>query len=468
MSRKSRQLQRTRLASSGGWGNGLAKSKPASGQSPTVNPFMLPKNAGLNVISKTFPSNYYVEWDLSTWRSACDQAIKMGYTMSYATLCSWAFECSPFIQSLFTKISNKLKKISFSVQDAKGNTIDVLTDELCNQLWNLELRKEMAWSYFWGFSGLNFDPIAGKVYKYPMQDIDPINRMLRSSTYAFYDGVNFADNINLIFVQPSTSYESFLGWMQPITRSFIQMNLTSNNWVSAGRRLAFPLTTVGYPQNDNAVDATGQPFNPYKQQAEDIAANIDPSQGLVYPYTIDDKGNIVKAIDVGFENPGTGTNAHKIYQEFNQEQKNDIMTMVLGGTLTQGTAANGNRALGEVHADELDDVIDSMVTFLTAELNGPFKNKICKFYKNFPDCKFAADTKKQMSIQEIGQLSTVVIQNGKRLTDDFFISNGLNREYFEDAPAPAPLKGGEEEDEDADVMMAVQQRTAKPGSKKKF
>ena len=89
---------------SGGWGLGDNVANPAGGQAPSVNPFLLPKAAGINVTSQTFPSNYYVEWNLSTWRMACDQAIKMGNCTSIATLFSWAYECSPFIQSLFTKL----------------------------------------------------------------------------------------------------------------------------------------------------------------------------------------------------------------------------------------------------------------------------------------------------------------------------------------------------------------------------
>lgn len=454
--------------SSGGWGNGNLKQTPASGQQPAVNPFLLPKTAGLNVTSQVYPSYYYVEWDMSSWRAACDQAVNMGYPLSYATLSVWTFQKSAFVQSLFTKIANKLRKISFSFMDAKGNQVLTLTDELCNQLWTQELRKEMALAFFWGFSGLNFDPVNGKVYKYPMQQIDPINRMLRASTFSFYDGERFSDADNLLFVQPSTSQESFLGWMQPITAAFIQMNLASNNWLAAGRRLAFPLMTIGYPQNDGGIDpTTNTAINPYKNQAELIAQNIDPSVATVYPYTLDQNGNIVKSIEVGFENPGAGANMHKVYQEFNQEQKNDIMTMILGGTLSNGTAKNGNRALGEVHERELDDVIEAVVQFVVAELNGEFLQKIKKYYKNFPEGKFYANLTKQLTVEEIAGLSNVVNQNGKRLTDQFFIENGLNREYFEDGPVVEP-KPGDNEDEDPEVMMATPSKPLKQLLKKKY
>ena len=306
----------------GGWGQGTPGAKPATGQNPSVNPFIIPKAAGLNVFSQTYPSNYFVEWNLSTWRYACDQTMKMGYTLSYATLVSWAYECSPFIRSLFEALGSALERIPVYIEDKKGNKLKDWSKELCDSTWAIQLRKEVLFSYFWGFSGINFDPASKKVYKYPMQDIDPINRMLRSSTYSFGDGMLFEDHDNLLFIQPSSSYEAFLGWMQPITRSFIQMNVNKNNWIAAGKRLAFPVLTVGYPQNDGAVDPiTGFSLNPYKIQAEQIAANIDPSQALTYPYTKDLSGNIQKAIEIGFEQPKASSSMHKVYQEFNAEEK---------------------------------------------------------------------------------------------------------------------------------------------------
>lgn len=430
----------------GGYGLGNKKTKPASGTQPAVNPFLTPKASGLNTISQTFPNNYYVEWNLSTWRSACDQCIRMGYATSYAVLVSWAFECSPFIQSLFNKLGAALDKIPFFCIDGKGNQLPELTDELCGKLWHMQLRKEIMFAYFWGFTGLNFDPVLGKVYKYPMQDIDPINRFLKSSTFAFYDGVSFNEHDNLLFVQPSSNYESFLGWMQPITRSFIQMNLANNNWIAAGRRLAFPLMTMGYPQNDQAEDPLNptQVVNPYKVQAEAIAANIDPSKALVYPYTLDDKGGIVKSIEIEFEKPGTAANMHKIFQEFNADQKADIQEMIFGRSFTNTSSGGGNRALGEVEEQAVAEVMTAILPTVLAILNDDFKLKISKFYEKLPtDWKFGYNQSKQLTVADIVSLSGVVISSGFKFTQAFFEQNGLSKEFIEEAPVIAPPENKE-------------------------
>lgn len=462
----------------GGWGIGEKGAKPATGTNPTVNPFLIPKSAGLNITSQTFPSNYYVDWNLSTWRSSCDQAIKMGYTMGYATLVSWVYESSPFIQSLFRALSVGLGKIPFYYNDLKGNRLEDWTEELCNKPWQIQLRKEILFSFFWGFTGLNFDPFEGKVYKYPMQDIDPINRMLRSNTYAFYDGYNFADHDNLLFIQPSTAYESFLGWMQPISRSFIQMNMNKNNWIAAGRRLAFPILTVGYPQNDGAMavdPVTGQPLlddqnnpitiNPYKLQAETIAANIDPSKAMVYPYTINEKGEIQKSIEIAQEGKGAGNKAHDIFVDFNEAEKNEIREMILGGTLTADVGNSGSRALGEVQERKFDSVLADNVEFVLAYLNDEYMRKIRKFYKNMPEGKFDINRAKQLPLEDVVKISNVVIQNGKRLTDAFFEANGLVKDFIEDIPTPMAGKTDEEDGKEYEFARPYKTFT---GAKKKF
>jgi len=51
--------------------------------------------------------------------------------------------------------------------------------------------------------------------------------------------------------------------------------------------------------------------------------------------------------------------------------------------------------------------------------------------------------------------SQVMSENGKRLTEQFFIDNGVPEEYFEDAPTPTVGKNGKPiPDPDPEVMVA--------------
>lgn len=442
-SSNARRARRALLkANGGGYGSGNTVAVPAHGQNPSVNPFIIPKQSGLNTITQMFPSNYYVDWDLTTWRAACDQASKQGFPINYAALTSWTFESSAFIQSLFNKMADAIMKVPCFLEDSKGNKNEIWTQEICDKRWFQELRQEILFSYFWGFSGLNFDPINNKIYKYPMQNIDPINRFLRESTFNFTDGLKFADNVNLLFVQPSTSYERFLGWMQPITRMYIQMNLNSNNWIQAGRRLAFPFFTIGYPASDNEIKNGTYQINPLRLDAENYAANVDPSKTLISPYTLTADGKAQMSLLVDAKDSNSKQNAHKIYQEFNEDGKNDLRELVFGGNLTGSAGKYGTKGLGEVHEVQLKNAVAAKNEFILSVLNDPndFLAKIRVFYKNMPkDLRFGTNRTKEFDIEEIKELSKAVVENGNRLKPSFFIKYGIATEDIEEKPKEEPV-----------------------------
>lgn len=419
-----------------GWAVGGKGQTPATGSWPTVNPYMIPKNSGLNVISQTYPSNYFVEWTLETHRIACDRAIKQGFTPDIATLYSWVYESSPFVQSMFRTIDSAINSIPFYFTDEKGNVLDEWTKELCGKPWHQNLRREIAFSFFWGFTGLNFDPISGRIYKYPMQQIDPLNRLLKQATYSPWDGVFFDEMDNLLFIQPNTNYEAFLGWMQAIARMFIQMNLNDSNWIAAGKKLAFPIFTIGYPEGSNATTPSGMEVNPYREEAIEISKNIGPGSAVVFPYVKLPNGEIQKNIEIQFEQTGASQKAHSIYLDFNTEKKNEIREMILGGTLTADVGDSGSRALGEVQERKLKEFLKPVIEFVLAYLNDDYIKKISKFYDKFPKGQFDMDRAKRLTIEEIVAWSGVLQASGKQFTGEFFEQNGFAPEFIEDRPEP--------------------------------
>ena len=426
--------------SGGGYGQGNSNGKPATGTLPGVNPFMIPKQSGLSWFTQVYPDQYYVDWDLTTWRIACDQAQKQGFPVSYAALVNWCFEASTFIQSLFTTMEDGVIKMPCYLVDDKGNKNEQWTAEICAKKWFQDLRKEICSADLWGFIGLNFDPIGNKIYKYPMSSIDPINRLLRQSTYNFTDGVYFAEKANLLFVQPSTSYERFLGKMQPIAREFIMMNMNSMNWLQAGRRLAFPLLSIGYPGESPNITDKGNLISPFKLIAEEYAANLDPSKSLITPYTIDRDGNKQYALDLITKDTSGKQNAHKIYQEFNSDQKNDIRELVYGGTLTSSIGkSGGSYSASKTHENKLKTALEARNEEILAVLNdeNDFLKKIRLFYKNFPDnLHFDTNRTKEWTIDEVALISDSVSKNGLKLTKPFYVKLGLDSEDIDEAPEP--------------------------------
>lgn len=439
-----------------GWGVGAPGARPAKNNPPSVNPFMMPKDAGINIMSQVFTPSYFVEWNLTTHRLACDQVINTGQTMSIATLYTWCFQSSPFVQSLFARLGAALDEVKFFAVTPDGEPNDALTEEMVNKPWLMELRREILWSTLWGFTGLNFDPRMKRVYKYPMQQLDPLNRMLRGGTYTYYNGEKFDECDNLLYIQPSTNQESFLGPMQPITRMFIQMNQASNNWLAAGRRLAFPVMTVGYPQNTGALDPSNNQFNIFKLEAEKIAAEIDPSKGFVFPYTLLPNGEIQKAVEIDFQETKAGQNMYKIYSEFNDDLKNEIREFILGGTLQSSgsKSGSGSRSLGEVHERMFKQAVKGKLEFVLNVLNCDFVPKISRLYNGLPQgWRYDIDRTNQYTMEEMAALSATLTENGLRLDKQFFVDNGIPEQYIQDAPTPvAPPKPGKPvPDPDPDV-----------------
>lgn len=422
----------------GGWGVGNANGKAATGRQPAVNPWLIPKQSGLSVFSQTYPSNYFVEWTVSSQRMAADRVLKQGFTPDWATLTAWCYQSSPFVQSLFRTVESIVNAIDWYYVDKNGKVLEDWTEELCRKEWQFELRREICRAFFWGFTGLNFDPINEMLYKYPMQDIDPLNRFLRQNTYAFWDGVFFEEHDNLLFIQPSTSEEDFLGWMQAITRLFVQMNMMDTSWVAAARKLAFPVFTLGYPETASQRGPNNEEINPYKDEAEIIAKDLGPGSVVVFPYVRRADGEIQKNIEFQFEDPGTGQRAHSIFVDFDESKKNEIREMVLGGTLTADVGNSGSRALGEVQERKLRKMLQPVTRYVKSYLNKAFKRRISKYYENFPEGSFTPDEAEQFTIEEIVAWNEVLASSGQRFTSNFFIKNGLDQEFFEESPTPPP------------------------------
>jgi hypothetical protein len=430
----------------GGMGLNNPGAKPAQGSNPVVNPFMMPKPQGLNVISQTYLSNFFsVEWDRSAWRLACDQAIRMGWPINYAILVQWVYQSSAFVRSLYKQQEDYIASMEIRIEDLKGNVIEDMTQEICDKTWFKELKKKICTAPMEGFRGLNFDPIGNKTFEYSMQDIDPINRFLRKSTFDFADGVFFDQNVNILFVQPSSSEKEFLGYMQTISRDFIEMNLNDTNWVQAGKRLAFPIIMMGYPMSgatNDPNDPTGQSLNNYwKSQAENAIATLDPSNGFVFPFTRKPDGTVEKSFEFELGNTQTRGNAHAIYKDFDDFKKNDTREWLFGSILTSSVGKSGSYKLGDIHKDKYLIAMKSLVDYTLGELNGDFlQKKLPYFYKGFPisKCKFGINKARQFEVDEIVALTTPLTASGFGWTPAFFEAQGIAPEHIEPIAQATP------------------------------
>jgi hypothetical protein len=428
-----RNRYKSNLKGGTGWGVPSTGAKPAEGQSPQVNPFQIPRSSGYSTTSQVFPNNYFRSWDLLRWRQACDNAFRFGNAIDYAALVSWTYESSGFVRFLFRKVEAAIGKAPFLVVDDKGEELPLWTEELCSKNWQKELRQQIALSHYWGFTALNFNPIDGKVYKYPMQNVDPVNEYLKTQTFDYYDGVAISTQDDLLFIQPHKSPENFLGWMQTISREFILWNNAYNYWLAGAKRNGYPLLAFGYPQQGTADDTNGVEFNPLRNQAEDLAANIDPTKGVVRPYVLNDKGEPVYQIDIDAVDTGSKSDQYKVFDEFIKAKQCELERMIILSTLTSGTGKNGNKSLGEVHERSWEDVAADILEYVTSYMNSIYLPKLRKWYTNMPkNIKFKYDSSKRFNLEDIKILSDIMTENDKALTKEFFVANGIPANYFED------------------------------------
>jgi hypothetical protein len=461
-----------------GYGIGNSNAKIARGTIPAVNPFMQPKDTGLTSISRSFLNNYFTDWDRTRWRYACEMARGSGYATEYNLLVNWTFESSAFIQSLFRAMAISSSKIPVIFKDDKGNDADDLNTEIVNKKWFKDLLLEAIYSHFWGYSGVNIDPFNNKIFKYQLQQIDPINEMLKENTYGFYDGVLIKDNINLLFFQPSKSYETFLGWMQPITRWFIDENINDNNWLAAGRTLGFPQKKIGFSQDDAQTDTNGNVVNASQIQAWEIAKNIDAEHALVLPFTYDLNGKPIYHVDVSAVDMG-GVGAgqrHKIFTDFSESKKNEIRELINQGTLTSSSGKVGSQSLGKVHQDMQENALLFTIESAISMLNLDFLRKLKILYKGFPDnVSLCINKAKEFDIEELTAWSNIAKNSGKKFSMRFFEKSGFSEEDLEDMPvqsgggSPLPIPVENASHKEPDMLLLASDKTNKNilGLKKK-
>ena len=463
-----------------GYGIGNTNAKPASGFTPLVNPFMQPKATGLTSLSYSFLNNYFTDWDRMRWRYACEMARGSGYATEYNLLVNWTFESSAFVQSLFREMAVAVSKIPIIFKDDKGNDATDINQEIALKKWFKDIILEAIYSYFWGYSCINFDPFNNQIFKYQIQQVDPINEMLKENTYGFYNGVNIKDNANLLFFQPSKSYESFLGWMQPITRWFIDENINDNNWLAAGRTLGFPQKKIGFSQDDAQTDpVSGNVVNASQIQAWEIAKNIDAEHALVLPFTYDLNGKPIYHVDVsGVDMGGQGAGQrHKIFVDFSEAKKNEIRELINLGTLTSSAGKHGSQSLGKVHQDKSEDALLFTLEGAISMLNNDFLRKLKILYKGFPDnVSICINKAQEFNIEELTAWSNIAKNSGKKFSMTFFEKSGFSEEDLEDLPinannggSPLPIPSENASHKEPDILLLASEKPERSilGLKKK-
>ena len=146
---------------------------------------------------------------------------------------------------------------------------------------------------------------------------------------------------------------------------------------------------------------------------------------------------MIKSIDVDFKTPGGGR-AYTVFHDFNDDRRNEIREWILGSDIIgHNPTKGGTRSLGQVHLLSWEDIQSECLEFVLNVLNdeNDFYKKLKSFYKNFPEgSRLEINRVREMQIADVEAYSNILVQNGRRFTDEFFVSQGLNKEFFEDTP----------------------------------
>ena len=405
-----------------------------------------------NHVVQTYPMTRYIDYTERDWRIASDRLINNGQGQMWDTIVTWMLSSSSFVQTLVERRLTPILSTRFVLVDKDGEVDEELTESI-NKRWFKSWIESAAMAIFQGYSAGVFDPKMNKTERYPIAVIDPFNRALKHNPFELNGQERFADYSNLFYVQYSSQHQTMLGLFQPLVKEYIGISITLRNWLASGTRQAFPMTQVGYKsavvtnQVTNEQDEEElQQVNQNKATAEYIADNIDPTVAIVTPFSIDDKGNQVYDVDVRQTEHHSSDNAYKTYADYINEAEIRMINLVLGSQLTmkEGTS----RALGEVHERVSKTYAERDVEWMLDILNNELKPKL-----NIPeDHYFSQDSTTALTLDDAQKLSTIVNENGKQLTQDFFTQIGLPDNFYEDKVGlPVPPVAVKDNDTDEDI-----------------
>ena len=318
---------------------------------PRIQPYNAYKNVGTkNLKSKYIPNEYFVEFTPSWWRNAIDNAINYSDLTWLDTLYSWCMQSSPFLVSQLNKRLIPISKTKFAFANPDGTINESVTERLTRTNWFKKLVRARVLSRFYGVKVVGIDVVSDRLTDYPMRNIDIENRAIRYQTYDIENVAYVKDYDNLFYMQPDTDQDFKLGMMQPISRAMIGIVEAYNNWSVTSATYSYPRTAIYY------MDGTKQ----YRQIAEQIARNLDPLDVPILPQrqNLDDK-MAVPQIEIKPLQTQMYPDAFRVFKEYIDSYRSEIMQLVTGGTLLGATEKNTNsEQLANIHLALYDDICD--------------------------------------------------------------------------------------------------------------
>lgn len=323
----------------------------AQWQAPRVNPYNVFRPVGTqNLKSRYIPNQYYVEFTPSWWRMAVDNAINYSDLVFLDTLYSWCIQSSPFLVSQINKRLVPALKRQYAFAHEDGTIDEDITRMITKTKWFKKLIRSRLLSRFYGVRVAGIDVEKDELVDYPIRNIDIVNKAVRDMTYGITQVAYVKDYDNLFYMQPETDQDFKLGMLQQISRAMIGIVEAYNNWSVTSATYSYPRTTVGYIDGNATC----------KSIAEEIANNLDPLDTPLLPFkqNLDNKENVYQ-VEIKPIQTQMYPDAFRVFKEYIESYRSEIMQLVTGGTLLGATEKNTNsEQLAQIHMGLYEDICD--------------------------------------------------------------------------------------------------------------
>lgn len=388
---------------------------------PRVQPYNAYRSIGAkNLQSKYIPNDYYVEFTPSWWRRAVDDAINYSDLTWLDTLYSWCIQSSPFLVSQINKRLVPIAKTEFAFAHPDGTIDEDITKMITKTKWFKKLIRSRLLSKFYGVKVVGIDITRDILVDYPMRNIDIVNQAVRDQTYGIESVAYVKDYDNLFFMQPETDQDFKLGMLQPIARAMIGIVEAYNNWSVTSATYSYPRTTVGYIDGNKEC----------KLIATKIANNLDPLDTPLLPFkqTLDDKGNVYQ-VEIKPVQTQMYPDAFRVFKEYIESYRSEIMQLVTGGTLLGATEKNTNsEQLAQIHMGLYEDLCDDdkrdVLNFFNEE-GALLKLARLLGIDEIADMHVVEIPDKNISIDKFGKVGRVLSSMGMAYTSEVLTKIGM-------------------------------------------
>lgn len=384
-----------------------------------INPYNVLRHQGVGgAKTVALPQNYQFEISMDTWWSAVQRARLYSDFTGLDALYSYILKSSTIVRSGIDKRLRPLKARTFGVYVAGKEDA-----RLTKLLKTSPLMRQLV--YQKGVSNFTFARVIGvdregKVFIYPLRNLDVVNRAVKGETYDVEGKWRVKDHVNLFWMQTSYDSEDTLGLLEPIARDYINMVNSQNNWQTASQFSAYQQMMMYYENGDEKME----------DAANTAAANVGLGQVIISGKTTDEQGKVMHNLDL--ENvPGNGAaDLFRIFKENMEQLRGSIYQLIIGSSLLgMSDRATNSERLVRAHLKMFRDICEDDAVDVQDWLNDKEVRTKLAYLLGEPALADATFEVKPSNYIDIGDLETftnMLKDLNLTPTDSFITKSGLD------------------------------------------